>query len=572
MQPWFERDPELLERELAALKAANIAAEIDEAGKAAGVLRLRLHYPFNGGAVALDAVYPDFFPYFRPEVSSNEMKLPRHQHPLGGGLCLIGRATSRWFAEDTLADLLTAQMPVLLNLHATGNLEAVYAVEEQQGEPASDYYNSGSTLGSYVLIDSAWEIPPHVMSGTFRVRYRVIDSKISPPIVQGYVTEVLGPDQTSLAKWTGPEPAGYDKTLTGPWSRRDAPILGDIAQFVAGLTTVERDRLLNVRAWPHTRHIALAAVLFPEEVGHRTYADGWAALQWTVEKSHRGRQRSYKGSFVRTARAGQSDLAARMPAVGPLAGKTVALFGLGALGAPVAIDLARAGAGKLILVDHDVVEPSTVRRWPIGWPAFGRSKVEVLKERIALDYPWTEVKAEPMKLGGSDAPGEPRQGERLARLLDGVDLVFDATAEMGVNHFLSEWARAGGIPYVLANGTPGAWGGMVARFLPGDGSCWMCLRYALYGDTPTIERPPVDPAGETQPPGCAEPTFTGTAFDMQEVSLEAVRTIAGILAADYPALAGGVSVLKLRDGSGRISPTWTNHGLGVHPDCPCHAC
>ncbi len=570
MRPWFERDPDLLERELAALKAANIAFAVDDAAKTAGVLRLSLQYPHKGGSVALTATYPDFFPFFRPDVVSDDMQLPRHQHPLGGGLCLIGRATSRWFAEDTLASLLTSQMPALLKLHATGDIEAVVAVEEKQGEPASDYYNAGSVLGSYILIDSEWSIPPGVTRGTLKIRCRIAERRGEPPIVQGYVAEVLGSDHAILAEWTGPEPAGYDVVRTAPWVRRDAPILGDITKFVPALSKSERDHLENAKAWPPTRHVALAAVLFPEEVTHRAYADGWAMFQMMVDKRHRGQQRNYRAVYVRTARAGRQDLAARMPAVAPLADKTVAIFGLGANGAPAAIELARAGVGKLILIDHDVVEPSTVRRWPVGWSAFGRLKVDVLKERIETDYPWTTVETESLKVGGVDAPGGVRQGDRLAEILGKVDLVFDATAEMGVNHLLSALTQ-GRLPYVLANGTPGAWGGMVARFLPGDAACWMCLRHALYGDRPTIDRPPADPAGETQPPGCAEPTFTGTAFDMQEIGLESVRVIAGVLApGDYPSAAGNISVVKLREGGVRIAPVWSTVDLAVHADCPSH--
>ena len=133
------------------------------------------------------------------------------------------------------------------------------------------------------------------------------------------------------------------------------------------------------------------------------------------------------------------------------------------------------------------------------------------------------------------------------------------------------WLR--GVPYIMANATPGIWGGMVAQFRPEHaGGCWMCFRQALYGENPTIELPPADPAGEVQPPGCAEATFTGAAFDAEEVSLEAVRMAVGVLrAADgYPETDWDVSVLQLRGEDGRRNPPhWEGLQIQPHPKCAC---
>src|SRR3546814_17097901 len=90
--------------------------------------------------VKLGATYPDFFPFFRPEVRSADLKLGRHQNPIGGNLCLIGRRTSRWYAEETLADILKLQIPPLLDHARPGAAGPLEKEEEPQGEPASEYY------------------------------------------------------------------------------------------------------------------------------------------------------------------------------------------------------------------------------------------------------------------------------------------------------------------------------------------------------------------------------------------------------------------------------------------------
>ena len=572
MQPWFERDPELLAREISALKDLGASVTVDEEARAAGTLRLLIDYPNGGETLRLVGVYPDLYPFFRPEVIAPDLALVRHQQPVSKALCLIGRRTSKWFAEDTLATLLRNQLPLLKPLIANEPIDAVEAVEEQQGEPAGDYYNAEAPRESFLLFDGAWTIDPSVAEGTFEAAIRKVARDNKPELtVQGYITKVSAVDGRVLAAWQGPQLPGMPEVVEGRWFRSDRPLLGNINQVLERIGGERQQWLKNERKWPNQRHLALSAILFSEEVQHRAFADGWMGIQWLASR----RQRDFRqtiGTFVRTARAGREDLAARMPATRLLQEKSVAVFGTGAIGAPAALELARAGVGRLLLVDHDMVDPATIRRWPFGLSAVGALKVDVLKRQLAADYPWTFVETDPMKIGGvEEGLTGPAQGARLAALLEGRDIVIDCTAELGVNHLLSELARVRGIPYVLANATPGGWGGMVASFT-GAGPCWLCLRHALYGDS-VLPLPPADPAGELQPPGCADPTFTGSAFDLAEVSLELVRTAAGVMtgaAGGYPEPGWQLAILSMRDGEGRRRlPSWQAVDVPRRTSCRC---
>lgn len=561
---------------MAALRAAGISFTRDEEAFEAGVLVLRLGYPFDGRTVSLTAAFPDLYPYFRPEVVAEDLNLTRHQNPIGKHLCLIGRRTSNWLVRQTLAELLHQQLPDILKFDQTGDVDALVAVEEPIGEPASDHYNSESVPRSYVLFDSAWRIDPDARQGEFEARGRELAGG-STPIIQAVVTKVTAGGR-ELAAWNGPVPPELDRTFIGRWIRRDAAILGGISAVVQDLGDDEKTHLFrrgHLDRRPHTR---LSAILFPEEVTHRKYADGWCVLQENIgptpKRNGRGDSRLYRYNFVRAARAGPGDLAARMPAIASLGRKSVLIVGLGAIGAPTAISLARAGVGALTLLDHDIMEPATARRWPIGWTGFGHQKVEAIRARLEMDYPWTTVRVEPWRLGAVENPLLEREPQRLRleAALENCDLVIDATAEVGVNQFLSDLLRLRGVPYIMANATPGIWGGMVAQFLPQGPTCWMCLRHALYGSHPTLSLPPADPAGEVQPPGCAEATFTGSAFDVEEVSLEAVRMAAGVLRAEdgYPETDWDLSILRLRDDTGhRQPPRWEGMKIASRPDCTC---
>ena len=114
-------------------------------------------------------------------------------------------------------------------------------------------------------------------------------------------------------------------------------------------------------------------------------------------------EHSPKFMIIPTFRAGESDLGRRVPSVNSLREKTVAIIGLGAIGAPIALDMARNGCRKLILLDHDVVEPGNSIRWPLGASAWGRHKAAALKDHIELEYPWTSVQPVLHFIGGTPA-------------------------------------------------------------------------------------------------------------------------------------------------------------------------
>jgi len=68
--------------------------------------------------------------------------------------------------------------------------------------------------------------------------------------------------------------------------------------------------------------------------------------------------------------------------------------GLGAVGGYAAEGLARAGIGRLRLVDFDTIQPSNINRQILALESsIGQTKVEAAKERIALINPQCQVEA-----------------------------------------------------------------------------------------------------------------------------------------------------------------------------------
>lgn len=69
----------------------------------------------------------------------------------------------------------------------------------------------------------------------------------------------------------------------------------------------------------------------------------------------------------------------------------IAICGLGGLGSNVAISLARAGIGKLILIDFDKVDISNLHRQQYNVSQLGMYKTEAMKRTLSEIAPYCEI-------------------------------------------------------------------------------------------------------------------------------------------------------------------------------------
>ncbi len=87
-----------------------------------------------------------------------------------------------------------------------------------------------------------------------------------------------------------------------------------------------------------------------------------------------------------------------------LARSTVAVFGLGGVGAAAAVDLIRCGVGRLIVTDFDVVQESNLNRLVLGFTdTVGKEKITVLRETAARINPQAVIEGSVTFLHGDDA-------------------------------------------------------------------------------------------------------------------------------------------------------------------------
>ncbi len=586
---WEARWPGRLEYELQALRGAGIPYERDEAAWDAGVLKLHLRLDIHGQEIPATASYPEFYPDFRVRVDAEPLGLTHHQSPFGGNLCLLGRRGDQWQPEMTLAKILGEPLRRLLATGAEGADPTIHSWEDPQAEPFSAYYEY--LPGSVVFVDGSWSVPDDVRYGKLvcgflsagKVPGFTLADGGAFPIIRCAVLEVQDSTGQTVAELDSKLRALYTSTFSARWIRLSSPVESP----ASGAAFEEARRVLPSRlisTWepiPAEGGVArFLGILFPEETGHRSTGEGWVFAvhhQRRVKAKKTGRrgpgnaaQTSESCSFyARPMYVGQEDLSLRIPALRPLHDKTVAAFGLGSLGAPAVLELARGGVGELRILDGDIIDAGPTVRWPLGLQMVGENKALTIHHFLREHYPYTRVRSYPQYLG---LPGGDRSDEAvLSEMLDGASLIFDVTAELDAQRFLSRAAQERGIPYVSVNGKPGGWGGIVFRHLPGvTRGCHECLLWSLQDGGP-IPNPPADDATGVQARGCGDVTFTGTSFDMTTLALEGVRKAVGTLCGPeggYPDGDWDVAVISFRYPDGTIRPpSWEVFKLDSDPRC-----
>ncbi|MBD2872562.1 ThiF family adenylyltransferase [Paenibacillus arenilitoris] len=149
-----------------------------------------------------------------------------------------------------------------------------------------------------------------------------------------------------------------------------------------------------------------------------------------------------------------------------LAGASVLIVGVGALGAALAQHMVRAGVGEVRLVDRDFVEASNLQRQTLFDEA---DAMAALPKAVAA--------ASKLRAINGDVRVEARVADvneaNAAELADGARLVLDGTDNAATRLLLSDVCFRARIPFIYG-GVAGAQG-MSAALLPGETSCLRCL-------------------------------------------------------------------------------------------------
>jgi adenylyltransferase/sulfurtransferase len=161
----------------------------------------------------------------------------------------------------------------------------------------------------------------------------------------------------------------------------------------------------------------------------------------------------------------------RYPAIGQegqrrlLAGRAL-ICGCGALGSVLANTLARAGVGRLRIVDRDFLEMNNLQRQTLydeedvasGIPkaAAAQAKLRKINSQVEIEALVADV-----------------DHTNIASLLDGVDVILDGTDNFETRFLINDASLKFGVPWVYG-GCVGA-EGQTMTIVPGETPCLRCL-------------------------------------------------------------------------------------------------
>ncbi|KAF6581972.1 MULTISPECIES: ThiF family adenylyltransferase [Paenibacillus] len=149
-----------------------------------------------------------------------------------------------------------------------------------------------------------------------------------------------------------------------------------------------------------------------------------------------------------------------------LASSHVLIIGVGALGTGIAETLVRGGVGTVSLVDRDYVEWSNLQRQQLFQESDAAQrcpKAIAAQRRLKVINSQTVIHAHVLDVGV----------EELEELIQGVDLMMDATDNFDTRLLMNDMALKHHIPWIYG-GCVGSYG-VTYTFLPGQTPCLHCL-------------------------------------------------------------------------------------------------
>ncbi len=571
--PWFERDTSLLDRELTAIRNSGFEFALEAAPRAVGFIVLRGKLQVASERFESELLYPASFPFGRPEVRV-DLKLPRHSSPYDRVLCLWPGADEDWDWNENEGRQGAYMLERAVGLLSIRSDEEELRHQSERSPDRQGRYlfapDSGAllipaALDGDVPTDS-WGRAEITMLGAETARIAVLtrleifardgstlgDRKAEPEIVAALVR----PDALKVsARWLKlkrypPFKSTRDEFESHfpDWLNQQLPAIGKVA-----LSANAQVRMLGA-AFPEEWQ-------WSKESDEPEFRDEWV---FVLESRQPGGLRRHT---YRPFRLGKEHTFARNPSLAALDSKQVTVVGLGALGSPIALGLARAGVGAFVLSDHDIVETGNAQRGAFDVLAAGTLKTVEMRRRILSVNPYAQVSVVNGPWGAIYTAGQ--QLEDLDEVWSNVsrsDLIVAAVASYETSLDLQMVAIEQQIPFLYTDVVQGAWGGRAFLYRPGLTGCLGCL-YTLLAANPEMS-PVASPEPEVMPANCIAPTFTGSGFDIESVATIAVRlAVQALVARDdgYPAETANYVVYQAVGTPD--APEIRNWSVVPHPEC-----
>lgn len=503
MKPWHERFPSIYEYEQhywldKGFEQGPLCDGDEVAFTGTITARVKLGDEFRGHAFKLRILYPRGYPYVPPRIEFLDPKIKRARHQgLDGAPCLFPPAA--WTLNFPASEFYLA-IERWLGCHLAGSFPRELALYEL---PEYLPYSALSVIASPAIIE---KMRGHDAGG-FSVDELVgcdlgVVWSLDEQIVGSELLEAVAPARTRktirrVARWyrLSEEPAPVHNTvelqklLSRHGHQVDLRKRPRIDRHLIGLVfldaALEEERFLIF-------DLGVKSKKTQAEVGK-----GWGArAPGTYIVSHKELFRRLEG--VR-------DLAR-------LDEMHVVCFGLGAIGSPTMLALAREGIGKFTLCDPDTLRPGNVVRHALDLLDVGQFKAEALEAALARVNPWIDAGVETEHLTHPDVIAAKLAGANLVLLAIGDDLREELIGEIVATSQTSP-------PLILVRTVHAGAAYRVALVRPGIDACLRCLVDYQQERNPDWIHVPASELDDVFDEGCASPARPGAGLTSQQAAL-----------------------------------------------------
>lgn len=547
-QPWYEREPERLAWELDEFARHGLKADLsyDDA-----YLIVTTEVYFRGEPVSIRVRFSHGHPYFAPTVVGDARLLDRHQDPVGLNYCLLEDPNNDWRPSRSAGQLIGENLRQLLK-DADVGVEAIRAGEANQAEPVSSQFNYTRPLvvlvpEPFLARDLTASSGAMTLVADSEGRLRVLSaaSEIGSAD-RALVAHVVEGSATEEGRWVALDTVRPERV--------PARELLAAARAVDGTTARRLKRRLKEKKSVAEVHEWLG-ITFVEQ-GPTRDEERRAWLFARVEQK-RGQQPEVL-YLVQAQAFSAAERQRRIPELAGIDEARIVIVGAGSLGAPVALELAKAGVGTIDLVDYDIYDANNSVRHVLGVEEAGNEKTVLVAERCRDLNPFGTVNVHETMLGIFLD-----EENLLAELVANAAVVVDTTGSQSVSRLLADRCGAATTPLVVAGLTAASYGGEIFVIRP-NGPCFECFVFAE--DSGEMPAPPEGERSVVTPVGCRHPAFAGAGFEATELAAITARTTVRVTGlTDYPELIANWIVLDFRR-----EPHYQDGTLDINARCEAH--
>lgn len=503
MKPWHERFPSIYEYEQRywldkGFEQRPLRNGDEVAFTGTITARVKLGDELQAHSFKLRILYPQGYPYIPPRVEFLDPKIRRARHQgLDGAPCLFPPAA--WTLNFPASEFYIA-IERWLGCHLVGNFPRELALYEL---PEYLRYSAFSVIASPAIME---KMRGH-NAGTFTV-HELVGRDLG--VLWSLDEQIVGRELLDAVA-----PASTRKTIrrVARWYR-----LSDEPAPVHN--TVELQKLLSchghqvdLKKRPRTDR-DLIGLVFPDAA---LQEERFLIFDLGVrsKKTQAEIGKGWPARAPRTYVVSQEELFRRLEGVRDIARLDemhVVCFGLGAIGSPMTLALAREGIGKFTLCDPDTLRPGNIIRHALDLLDVGQFKAEAVEAALARVNPWIDMRVETEHLTYPDVIAAKLAGANLVLLAIGDDLREELVGEIVATSQTPP-------PLILARTLHAGAAYRVALVRPGIDACLRCLVDYQQEAHPDWIHVPASELDDVFDGGCASPARPGAGLTGQQAAL-----------------------------------------------------